>query len=86
MEKLNFYLKNLSKWLKFNKFKLNVSKTKYIIMTGRRSNIENRSTGLIIDGELIARVTMMKYLGVDIDEKLDFKQQASLEEYKKKTN
>jgi hypothetical protein len=29
MEKLNCDLQNLSKWLKFNKLKLNVSKTKY---------------------------------------------------------
>jgi hypothetical protein len=47
---------------------------KYIIMTGRRCNIKNGSTSLIIDGEQIERVTMMKYLGVEIDEKLDFKQ------------
>jgi hypothetical protein len=73
MEKLNCYLKNLSKWLKFNKLKLNLSKTKYIIMIGRRSNIENGSRSLTIDGELIARVTTMKYLGAEVDEKLDFK-------------
>jgi hypothetical protein len=29
----------------------------------------------IIDGEQIARLTTMKYLSVEIDEKLDFKQQ-----------
>jgi hypothetical protein len=39
----------------------------YTIMTGRRSNIENGSTSLIIDGEQIARVTTMKFLGVEID-------------------
>jgi hypothetical protein len=54
MEELNRDLKNLSKWLKFNKLKMNVSKTKYIIMSGRRSNIENGSTSLIIDGAQIA--------------------------------
>jgi uncharacterized Zn-binding protein involved in type VI secretion len=44
-------------------------------MTGRQSNIKNGSTSLIIDGEQIARVTTMKYLGADeIDEKLAFKQ------------
>jgi hypothetical protein len=43
-------------------------------MTVRRSNIENGLTTLIIDGEQIAKVTTMKYLGVEIDEKLDFKQ------------
>jgi hypothetical protein len=56
-EKLNRDLKNLSNWLKFNKLKLNARKTKYIIMTGRRSNIKNGSTSLIIDGEQIATVT-----------------------------
>jgi hypothetical protein len=55
MEILNRDLENLSKLLKFNKLKLNVSKTKYIIITGRQSNIENGSTSLIIDGEQIAR-------------------------------
>jgi hypothetical protein len=62
--RLNRDLENLSKWLKFNKLKLNGSKTKFIIMTGRRSNIENGSTSLIIDGEQIVRVTTMKYLGI----------------------
>jgi hypothetical protein len=54
--------------MKFNKLKLNVSKTKYLIMTGRQSSIENGSTRLRIDGEKIARVAWMKYLGVEIDE------------------
>jgi hypothetical protein len=40
----------------------------------RRSNIENGSTSLIIDEEQIARVTTMKYLSVEIAEKLNFKQ------------
>jgi hypothetical protein len=67
MEKLNRGFENHSNWLKFNKLKLNVSKTKYIIMTGRLSNIENGSTSLIIDEEQIARVATMNYLGVEID-------------------
>jgi hypothetical protein len=88
MEKLNHDLENLSKWLKFNKLKLNVSNTKYIIMTGRRSNIENGSTALIIDGEQIARATTMKYLGIEIYKILDFKQHVNtsikkMEEYNK---
>jgi hypothetical protein len=72
-EKLNRDLKNLSKKQKFNKLKLNVSKTKYLIMTWRRSSIENEYTSLTIDWEQIARVASMKYLGVEIDEKLNFK-------------
>jgi hypothetical protein len=61
LEKLNRDLKNLLKWLKFNKLKLNLSKTKYLIMTGRRSSIGNGSTSLTIDGEQIARVAPKKY-------------------------
>jgi hypothetical protein len=38
LEKLNRDLENLSKWLKFNKLKLNESKT-YLIITGRQSSI-----------------------------------------------
>jgi hypothetical protein len=88
MKKLNRDLENLSQWLKFNKLKLNVSNTKYRIITRNRSNIENGSTSLIIDGEQIARATTMKYLGVEINEILDFKQHVNtsikkMEEYNK---
>jgi hypothetical protein len=43
-------------------------------MTGRRSNSENGSTSLIIDGEQIARGKTNKYLGVEIDENHNNKQ------------
>jgi retron-type reverse transcriptase len=59
LEKLNRDLKNLSKWLKFNKLKLNVSKTKHLIMTGTQNSIEIGSMSLKIDGEQIARVVSM---------------------------
>jgi hypothetical protein len=39
-------------------------------MTGRQSSIKNGSMSLTIDGEQIARVASMKYLGAEIDEKL----------------
>jgi hypothetical protein len=75
VEELNRYLENLLKWLNFNKLKLDVSKTKYIIMIGGQSSIENVSKSLIIiDEEQNAGVTTMKYLGFDIDGKLHFKQ------------
>jgi hypothetical protein len=38
IEKLNRDLENLSKWLKFNKLKLNVSKTKYTRLEGEATS------------------------------------------------
>jgi hypothetical protein len=43
-------------------------------MTGRRSSIENGYESLTIDGEQIARVASIKYLDVEIYEKVNFKQ------------
>jgi uncharacterized protein YunC (DUF1805 family) len=74
IKKLNRDLEKLSKWLKFNKLKLNVNKTKYMIIAGRRSNIMSGAINLTNDGESIERVDVIKYLGVEIDEKLNFKQ------------
>jgi hypothetical protein len=59
--KTKSWLGNLSKWLKFNKLKLHVSKTKYLIMTGRRSSIKNGSTILTIDVEQIARKASLNF-------------------------
>jgi uncharacterized protein YunC (DUF1805 family) len=70
IKKLNRDLEKLSKWLKFNKLKLNVNKTKYMIIAGRRSNIMSGAINLTNDGESIERVDVIKYLGVEIDEKL----------------
>jgi hypothetical protein len=80
-------LNELSKWLKFNKLKLNVAKTKYMIITSRRRNPSN-STTLSIDSEQIEEVKNLKYLGVQIDNKLDFKEHLNLvvKKIAKKTN
>jgi hypothetical protein len=42
----------LSDWLKFNKLKLNVSKTKFMIITGKRASATERAL-LTLDGEQI---------------------------------
>jgi hypothetical protein len=40
---LSVDLDALSEWLKFNKLKLNVSKTKFMIITGKRSSATERA-------------------------------------------
>lgn len=69
-QKLNQDLCSLSKWLEQNKLKLNVSKTKYMFI-GKKT--VNRTTPVIhINSEYIEIVNSFKYLGIIIDNKLNF--------------
>lgn len=61
-------LQRLSEWLNANKLKLNVGKTKSILINGDR----NRRLGLQIEGEAIEQVEEFKYLGILLDSKLKF--------------
>jgi hypothetical protein len=78
---------SLSGWLKFDKLKLNVSKTKFMIITCKRSSATERAL-LTLDGEQIEVVQSMKYLGVQIDNKLAFKEHLNLivKKISRKTN
>lgn len=53
-----------------NKLKLNIDKTKYMIITTRKIEI---NCEIKIGSELIEKVNVMKYLGIQIDSKLNFK-------------
>lgn len=66
---MNRELDVFANWLKWRKLKLNVSKTKYMVVTTRRSE---SNAVISIDGETVERVNVMKYLGVMLDEKLTF--------------
>lgn len=70
---VNRDLENISDWLKFNKLKLNITKTKYMIISSKNVVCDN---GINIDGEIIERVKIFKYLGIIIDYQLKFKQNA----------
>ena len=67
--RLNEDLCSLSRWLKFKQLKLNISKTKFMVISRNRVT-ENVSVE--IDSETLERVREMKYLGVTIDDKLKF--------------
>ena len=66
---ISIELDKLNIWFAVNKLSLNVSKTNYIVF-GKKSN--SRSV-LTINGYEIERVNVTKFLGVMIDEKLDWK-------------
>jgi hypothetical protein len=72
---MNEDLANLAEWLNFNKHKLNVDKTKYMIITkitlnGRKQHQPQAYKSPVKSSS--ARKNM-KYLGVTIDLKLTFK-------------
>lgn len=69
-------LDNICKWLAVNRLKINVDKTKLMILgngaiynkfRGRTAN------GINIEGELVELVESYKYLGIVVDRKLKFK-------------
>ena len=73
LEVINEELRELKTWLKKNKLKLNIMKTKYLIM-GKNidENLIENEIKIDIDGEIIERVKNIKYLGVIIDENLNW--------------
>lgn len=67
---MNTEMGSLYEWLCGNKLKLNTIKTKYMIIGNK--NTQNLQNKIYINGTEIERVTEIKYLGIMIDEKLQF--------------
>jgi len=61
-------LKCISNWLCNNKLKINISKTKMMWMNNNKEVVEVR-----MDDKVIEVVDNIKYLGIHIDYKLNFK-------------
>ena len=70
-QKVNYEMKNVSEWLLANKLSLNVSKSNFLIV---RPHKNNRIINLKINDENLKQEAFSKYLGVLIDEKLNWKQ------------
>ena len=70
---MNEDLKILEDWFKANKLSLNASKTNYILFRNKKSEISNNNCKLIINGEEIDIVSKTKFLGIIIDEHLEWK-------------
>ena len=69
---LNEDLKIVSKWMETNKLTLNVSKTKLMVIGGKQRLSRLNSIELTINKELIDQVDKFKYLGIIINESLDW--------------
>ena len=68
---LNKDLKSLSQWLKANKLSLNISKTKLIIFHRNTASIDH-TLKLKLDGKRLSSSKLVKYLGVLLDEHLQW--------------
>lgn len=80
IEKANEALDDIYKWLNTNKLKLNINKTKCMIID--KSKNENRHYELRIGNQNVEQVENIKYLGVEIDDKMTMN--AQIEKMKKK--
>ena len=69
---LNSDLKNLTNWLNVNKISLNVSKTKLIISKPKRKPLDFNMK-IKLRGKRLYPTDSVKYLGVKIDSKLNWK-------------
>ena len=64
--KLNFVLYKVLDWCHYNKLALNTAKTKWMYFSTKKDVIPD----LYLNGSLIERVSVFKYLGYNIDERL----------------
>ena len=65
-------LKQLFDWFKANKLTINLSKTCYTIFKNRNKRIPDYMTSIKVDDIIIKRVRSAKYLGVILDENLNW--------------
>ena len=65
-------MNSLSDWLCANKLSLNVTKTNFIIFNAKRTTACNDINKLDLDNEAIHRVTCTTFLGIYIDDDLEW--------------
>ena len=75
---LNNQMKNLSNWLSLNKLTLNLKKTEAIFFGDARRLKECEELEVNLDGAAIENKGFVKYLGVFIDQKLNWKKHISV--------
>lgn len=69
--KVTSELNNVKCWIRANRLRLNISKTNYILFQNRSRNYS--IPPVLVDGTIIEQVSHTKFLGVIIDENLNWK-------------
>ena len=70
-------LENISNWMRINKLSLNASKSEFMVIGHRRklNRVGNELSNLVLNDAVIKRVEKIKYLGINIDESLNWEKQ-----------
>ncbi len=63
----------ISDWMLANRLTINCDKTNYMIFSPSKAAVESSDISLYINASQIKKVTVTKYLGIHIDENLDWK-------------
>jgi hypothetical protein len=69
---MNFELAKVSTWFRANKLSLNASKTTFICFGSKHLPRQNSPLELFLDGSVLMRTDNVKFLGVYLDEKLNW--------------
>ena len=72
-KQVNYDLKNLSNWLKANKISLNVGKTELVFFTSSKKKLDC-DLKIKLNGKRLYETDSVKYLGIQIDKRLTWKQ------------
>ena len=72
-KQVNYDLKNLSNWLKANKISLNVGKTELVRFTSSEKQLDC-DLKIKLNGKKLYETDSVKYLGIQIDKRLTWKQ------------
>ena len=75
IETVNCELLKLASWFHSNKLSVNIKKTHCIIFGNKRLPLCHPTVELLLDGIIIERVKCTTFLGVYVDEQLNWKQQ-----------
>ena len=70
---INLELGNIQEWLNINRLSLNVQKRKFMIFHNYQRDVEHFIPEIKINGQLVQRVTEFNFLGLTIDEHLNWK-------------
>ena len=72
-KQVNYDLKSLSNWLKANKMSLNVGKSELVFFTSSKKQLDC-DLKIKLNGKRLYETDSVKYLGIQIDKRLTWKQ------------
>ena len=76
LRNINDEMTNIAEWMRLNKLSLNADKSEFMVIGhSRQHNVLNELREIEVDHKKINRVTNTKYLGLNIDENLSWKDQ-----------